>query len=112
MNLLVESRESGPWTVVQPKGEIDLYTAPRLREELSGLVQQGRTQLVVDLSSVEFLDSTGLGTLIGSLKRCREAGGELVLAGASETVRKVLGITGLDKVFALHPTAEDATSSR
>lgn len=111
MNLLLESRESGPWTVVQPKGEVDLYTAPRLKEELSGLIQEGRSRIVVDLSGVEFLDSTGLGVLIGSLKRCREGDGELVLAGPNETTEKVLRITGLDKVFTIHGTADEATSS-
>jgi anti-sigma B factor antagonist len=111
MNLLLESRERGPWTVVQPKGEIDLYTAPRLKEELSGLVGQGRSRIVVDLSGVEFLDSTGLGVLIGSLKRCREADGDLVLASPRETADKVLRITGLDKVFRIHASADEATAS-
>ena len=110
MNLLLESRESGPWMVVQPKGEIDLYTAPRLKEELSSLIEEGRSRIVVDLSGVEFLDSTGLGVLIGTLKRCREADGELVLAGARETADKVLRITGLDKVFRIHASADEATA--
>jgi anti-sigma B factor antagonist len=110
MNLLVESRDSGAWTVVEPKGEIDLYTAPTLKEQLSALVEQGRERLVVNLDGVEFMDSTGLGILIGALKRCREAGGELALAAPRETVQKVLRITGLDKVFSLHETVDEATS--
>jgi anti-sigma B factor antagonist len=110
MNLLVESRESGGWTIVEPKGEIDLYTAPRLKDQLSALAEQGRPQIVVDLQGVEFLDSTGLGVLIGSLRRCREREGDLVLAGARDTVEKVLRVTGLDKVFTIHPTADDVTT--
>lgn len=110
MNLLVESRDAGAWTVVEPKGEIDLYTAPTLKDELSALVEKGRERLVVNLDGVEFMDSTGLGVLIGALKRCREAGGELALAAPRETVQKVLRITGLDKVFSLHETVDEATS--
>ena len=110
MNLLVESRDSGDWTVVEPKGEIDLYTAPKLKEQLTRLLEQGRERLVVNLDGVEFLDSTGLGVLIGSLKRCREADGELALAAPRETVQKVLRVTGLDKVFPIHQTVDQATS--
>lgn len=110
MNLLVESRDSGAWTVVEPKGEIDLYTAPKLKEQLTALVERGRERLVVNLDGVEFMDSTGLGVLIGGLKRCREREGELALAAPRETVQKVLRITGLDRVFAVHGTVDEATS--
>jgi anti-sigma B factor antagonist len=111
MNLLVRMHDSGGWTVVQAKGEIDLYTAPKLKEELGGLVERDRVRIVVDLAEVEFLDSTGLGVLIGSLKRCRERAGEFVLAAPTETIEKVLHITGLDKVFPIHATVDQATSS-
>jgi anti-sigma B factor antagonist len=110
MNLLVESRESGAWTVVEPKGEIDLYSAPVLKEQLTELVEQGRERLVVNLDGVEFMDSTALGVLIGALKRCREVGGELALAAPRETIQKVLRITGLDKVFTIHATVDEATA--
>lgn len=110
MNLLVESRDRGAWTVVEPKGEIDLYTAPQLKEQLSKLVEQGRERLVVNLDGVEFMDSTGLGVLIGGLKRCREVGGELTLAAPRENVQKVFRITGLDRVFAIHATVDEATA--
>jgi anti-sigma B factor antagonist len=112
INLLIDSHDRGGWTVVEAKGEIDLYTAPKLKEELGGLVEQDRVRIAVDLAGVEFLDSTGLGVLIGSLKRCRERGGEFALAAPRETVQKVLQITGLDKVFPIHATVDEATSSR
>jgi anti-sigma B factor antagonist len=111
-NLLLETRTAGDWTVVQAKGEVDLYTAPRLKDELTGLAGGGRARVTVDLEGVEFLDSTGLGVLISGLKRCREAGGELKLAAPREPVRKVLSITGLDRVFPIHDTVEEATSGR
>jgi anti-sigma B factor antagonist len=111
MNLLVESRESGDWTVVDAKGEIDLYTAPRLKEELADLLQRDRNRIVVNLGSVEFLDSTALGVLIGALKKCRERDGAFALAAPTETVQKVLRITGLHKVFPVHGTVDEAISS-
>jgi anti-sigma B factor antagonist len=108
-NLILETREAGDWTVVEAKGEVDLYTAPRLKEQLVQLVGGGRSRIAVDLEQVEFLDSTGLGVLIGGLKRAREAGGELALAGPREPVRKVLSITGLDRVFPIHESVDHAT---
>lgn len=110
-NLLVESREHGEWMVVEVRGEVDLYTAPQLREELTGLAEGGRSRIAVDLSGVEFLDSTGLGVLIVGLKRCREKDGSLALVGPREPVHKVLAITGLDKVFPIHDTVSQATGS-
>lgn len=111
VNLLVETRESGPWSIVDVKGEVDLYTAPKLKDRLVDIITGGRNRIVVNLEAVEFLDSSGLGALISGLKRCREAGGTLALTNASAPVRKVLAITGLDRVFPLHETVEQATSS-
>jgi anti-sigma B factor antagonist len=108
-NLLIETHDRGQWTVVDVRGEVDLYTAPRLKEELIGLVDRDRTTVAVDLSGVEFLDSTGLGVLIGGLKRCRERNGKLVLVAPREPVQKVLSITGLDKVFPIHESMEQVT---
>lgn len=108
-NLLLQSEERGDWTVVEVRGEVDLYTAPRLKERLVELIGGGRVRLAVDLDGVEFLDSTGLGILIGALKRCREADGVLALVAPRDPVLKVLGITGLDRVFPIHDTVERAT---
>jgi anti-sigma B factor antagonist len=111
INLLVELHDRDGWTVVEARGEIDLYTAPKLKEQLGSLIEQDRVRIVIDLGGVEFLDSTGLGVLIGSLRRCRERGGELALAAPKETVQKVLNITGLDKVFPIHGAVDEATSA-
>lgn len=108
-NLLLQSEERGDWTVVEVRGEVDLYTAPRLKERLLELIGGGRVRLAVDLDGVEFLDSTGLGILIGALKRCREADGALALVAPRDPVLKVLGITGLDRVFPIHDSVERAT---
>jgi anti-sigma B factor antagonist len=110
-NLALETNERGDVTVVSIKGEVDLYTAPSLKERIADLVSAGRSRLAVDLAGVEFMDSTGLGVLIGGLKRCKEAGGSLALVAPREPVIKVLSITGLDKVFPIHETLEQATAS-
>jgi anti-sigma B factor antagonist len=110
-SLLLETRESNDWTVVEVKGEVDLYTAPRLKALLTELTAGGRSRIAVVFSGVEFMDSTGLGVLISGLKRCREAGGTLALVAPTEPVRKVLGITGLDQVFSIHDDVSSATAA-
>lgn len=81
-------------------GEIDLYTAPRLHGELdSVLAGEGPAQIVVDMSGVEFCDSTGMNVLLGAHRRAREQGGDLELAAPRPTIRKILQVTGLETVF-------------
>lgn len=81
-------------------GEIDLYTAPALHGELDGLLSgEGPAQIVVDMSDVEFCDSTGMNVLLGAHRRAREQGGDLELASPRPTIRKILQVTGLETVF-------------
>lgn len=108
-SLLLVTRETGDWTIVDVKGEVDLYTAPRLKGLLTDLTAGGRSNIAVDFAGVEFMDSTGLGVLISGLKRCREAGGTLALVAPTESVRRILTITGLDQVFAIHDTVDEMT---
>lgn len=89
---------TGP-SIVHVSGEIDVYTAPALRHELDEQIRLGCTDLVVDLSNVTFMDSTGLGVLVGRLKLIRTQGGRMRILGATERVLKVFTITGLDRVF-------------
>lgn len=110
-NLVLETHERGDVTVVAVKGEVDLFTAPNLKDRIADLVSGGQSRLAIDLAGVEFMDSTGLGVLIGGLKRCKEAGGSLTLVAPPEPVLKVLSITGLDKVFAIHENVEQVTKS-
>ncbi|MGZ6266911.1 MAG: STAS domain-containing protein, partial [Candidatus Limnocylindrales bacterium] len=84
------------------------YTAPKLREQLIDLVSSGHYNLVVDMEGVEFLDSTGLGVLVGGLKRVRAHGGALRLVCTQERILKVFRITGLTKVFPIHSSVEAA----
>ena len=98
-------------TVVQVVGEIDVYTAPQLRERLDAEIDAGRYDLVVDLPSVSFMDSTGLGVLVGRLKQIRLNDGSMRLVCAHDRVLKVFVITGLDKVFAIYPTVGEAVAA-
>jgi anti-sigma B factor antagonist len=82
-------------------GELDLSTAPQLREELLRLTDGGGPEIVVDLSELAFIDSTGLSVLITGLKRVRQQGGEMALRSPSPNTRKVLEITGLHEVFSI-----------
>ena len=93
------------------EGEVDVFTAPKLREKIIALLDGGSDHLVVNLEKVLFMDSTGLGVLVGGLKRVKEKNGELALAGAQGTVLRVLSVTGLNAVFPMHDTVDQATSA-
>ncbi len=82
-------------------GELDMSTAPRLRDELTRLVAGGVTTVTVDLSDLAFIDSTGLTVLITGLKRFRQEGGDMMLRSPTPATRKVLEITGLTEVFSI-----------
>lgn len=111
MDLSLTTRSAGQYEVIEVTGEIDVYTAPRLRERLIDLVNQGHHWLVVDMEKVEFLDSTGLGVLVGGLKRVRANGGSLVVVCTQERLLKIFRITGLEKVFRIYGSVGDATTS-
>jgi anti-sigma B factor antagonist len=96
----------GGWQVLRLAGEVDVATAPRLRDRLVQLITEGPPQVVVDLSGLTFIDSMGLGALVSGLKRARAHDGDLRLAGASDHVAKVLNITRLDQAFVVGDTVE------
>jgi anti-sigma B factor antagonist len=96
--------------VITVVGEIDVATAPQLRESLHGVIAQGQSTVVLDLLGVTFLDSTALGVLVGGLKRCRELGGELHVVVADARIRKIFEITGLNKVFPLSNTLSEVVA--
>ncbi|WP_449065535.1 STAS domain-containing protein [Planomonospora algeriensis] len=103
MELKVSTRSHGGHTIVTIVGEIDLYTAPRLQSEFDRLLdERAAAFMVVDMSGVEFCDSTGMNVLLSALKRLREQGGILEMAGPRPAVRKILQVTGLDSVFTVH----------
>src|SRR5256885_6216537 len=110
MELSLSTRTVAGHRVLEVGGEIDVYTAPQLRQRLISLVEAGDRQVVVDLGRVDFLDSTGLGVLVGALKRLRGVNGELTLVCGQERLLKIFRITGLDRVFTLYDTVDAATA--
>ncbi|MCU1454470.1 MAG: anti-sigma factor antagonist [Acidimicrobiales bacterium] len=111
MDLRLDVTERDGWAVLAVGGEIDVATAPRLREQLITLVNDGHHRIVVDLGSVDFLDSTGLGVLVGALKRVRTHDGDLALVCDEPRILKVFEITGLTKVFAMYGSVDQAVAA-
>lgn len=111
VDLTLSTRSQDGRTVVEVAGEIDVYTAPKLREQLAELVDSGRYDIVVDMTGVEFLDSTGLGVLVGGLKRVRTHDGSLQLVCTQERILKIFRITGLTKVFPIHDSVDAAVAA-
>jgi len=89
-------------------GEVDVYTAPRLKEELVEMIESGCSNVLVDLESVGFIDSSGLGVLVGGLRRAKEHDGAVRLVCTRENILKIFNITGLDKVFPIFSDAQEA----
>lgn len=111
IDLLLDSRTEGRWAVLSVKGDVDIYTAPRLRERIIQLADEGSLHIVVDLQGVEFMDSTGLSVLVAGLKRLKEHDGVLALVVTREPVLRILSITGLDRVFPIYDEVSAATAS-
>ncbi len=103
--------EVGGRTVVSASGELDAHAAPALEAEVGPVSTRPGCALIVDLTDVSFIDSTGLGVLVTALKHTREAGGSLDVVVAAPRVLKVLALTGLDVVIPLHATLDEALAS-
>ena len=111
MELSVSRQSIGGYPVVAVRGEVDVYSAPALKESLTELLRSGVRTVVVDLTEVAFLDSTGLGALVEARAAATEAGGSLPLVCSQERILKLFTITGLDGVFAIHPTVDEAVAA-
>jgi anti-sigma B factor antagonist len=99
--LEIEVGGDGEQRTVALRGELDVVTSPQLRETMLGLVENGVRAVDIDLSELQLIDSTGLGVLVGVLKRVLQYGGEMRLRSPQRATRKVLSITGLDRVFTI-----------
>ena len=108
MDLTLSTHEADGTTVVAVGGEIDVYTAPRLRDKFTELVAAGSYDIIVDMQNVEFLDSTGLGVLVGGLKKVRAHEGSMELICSQDRLLKIFRITGLAKVFTIHESESAA----
>ena len=94
--------------VISLAGEVDLYTAPEFKQQLLEVITQGAKQVVVDFTNTTFIDSTTLGVLVGGIKRLRTNDGELSLVCSDRNITKIFEITGLDRVFSIYDTREQA----
>jgi anti-sigma B factor antagonist len=99
MNLVLDKHRNDEKTLVKVSGEIDVYTAPKLREELSGLADEPNQTLIVDLKDVTYIDSTGLGVFVGLFKKLTNNNGELKLVDLSERLLRLFEITGLNNII-------------
>jgi len=108
LGLDVETWIDGGRAVVEVSGEVDCYSVPLLREELAQLAAPRPLRIAVVMERVSFLDSAGIGVLIGALKRARATGGRVALVGCSPHVGSMVRTMGLDKVFGLHADLEAA----
>lgn len=108
MELDIRTERDGDACLVTVVGEVDVYTSPALKGRLVEAVEDGCTRLVVVLDSVGFIDSSGLGVLVGALRRMKERGNDMRIVCTREQVLKIFRITGLDKVFPIVATVEEA----
>lgn len=108
---LTERSVSDAAHVIVVRGELDLFTAPELRALIGDLIDQGKTHLVVDLVQTSFIDSSGLASLVGALKRISGAGGRLVLVNDGSRLARTLTLTGLDRVLEVQPDCDSAVAA-
>lgn len=103
VQLSVSQTSAGNVPILGVTGEVDVYSAPEVKERIDELIRSGQTTLIIDLSGVAFLDSTGLGALVEARTAAAEAGGSLPIVCTQERILKLFTITGLDGVFSIHP---------
>lgn len=107
--LEIQVEQSTDYIVCRPLGELDAYTVGQFRESLAELA--GTARLLIDLSEVPFMDSAGLGALIGGIRRAREAGGDVAVACSRPTLTRLLHTTGFDRIVPVTETVEAAASA-
>lgn len=105
LDIILES--IGAYSLIGLSGEVDVYSAPKLRETIKDLVDEGSYNIIVDLEKVAFLDSTGLGVLVGGLKRVKHHDGELGIICGQEKILRIFRITGLTKVFPIYASRDE-----
>jgi len=111
VDVTVTSASEDSIPVVAVSGDVDVSSAPALKSRFAELIGSGATTLVVDLTDVAFLDSTGLGALVEARTQATDAGGSLSIVCTQERILKLFGITGLDGVFAIHGTVDEAVAA-
>jgi anti-sigma B factor antagonist len=110
-DLVIDTRTVDGTPVLDLSGEVDSYNSPKLRERMVALIDEGKANLVINMAAVDYIDSTGLGTLVGGLKRASEKGGTIRIVCPNEQIYKVFNITGLVKVFPMFDSEQAAFAS-
>jgi anti-sigma B factor antagonist len=110
VDLDLETTQREGFSIVSLRGEIDVYTAPLLRQTLVDAIEQGAVNVIVDMERVDFLDSTGLGVLVEGLKRVKTREGHFAIVATQDKILKIFDITGLNKAFPIHSSVDDALS--
>jgi anti-sigma B factor antagonist len=105
----IEVEESAAHTLCRPVGELDAYTVSQFREALGGLAE--KQFILIDLSAVPFMDSAGLGALIGGIRRAREAGGDVAVACSRPTLIRLLHTTGFDRIVSVTDSVDAAAAA-
>jgi anti-sigma B factor antagonist len=108
MDLDIEVTRTADTCIMSLDGEVDVYTSPSLKQDMVAAIDEGCAHMIVDLAEVGFIDSSGLGALVSGLRRMKERSGTIRLVGPREPILKVFKITGLDKVFPIFATVEEA----
>jgi anti-sigma B factor antagonist len=108
MNFDIQTEQVDGAYVIALAGEVDLYTAPEFKQQLLDVIAKGSKQVIVDFTDTTFIDSTTLGVLVGGVKRLRTNDGQLSLVCNDRNITKIFEITGLDRVFTIYPTRDDA----
>jgi anti-sigma B factor antagonist len=108
--IIEQGSEAGHY-VIAARGEIDLFTAPELKQVITDVIESGERRVAIDLSEVSFLDSTALGVLIGAVKRLRSRGGALAVINTDSSIAKTFEITGLDQIFTIVASRAEALAA-
>ena len=113
MELDITDNAVDGWTVVTISGEVDVAAGPDLRDQLLPLIESGADHLVIDLEPVDFIDSTGLGVLVGAVRRARanDGDGDVRLVCTNPRILKVFAVTGLDQVFVIAASVDEAVAA-
>ena len=98
-------------TVVAPRGDLDMATVEEVRRMLASLIDRGQSRLLMDLTGVGYIDSSGMGALVAAMKQARAAGGDVRLCGLQDDVRGIFDMTRLSRAMSIHPTRQEALAS-
>jgi anti-sigma B factor antagonist len=110
--LQVQDRELDAHThLIELAGQVDLYSAPEFKQRTAEVIEQGKSRLIVDLTQVTFMDSTGLSVLVGALKRLRLMGGALAIVATDEGTLRLFEMTGLDASFPISESRDEAVAA-